>query len=1480
MRDPPAEPFAHMPIPRSASRSSKLLALFLALAAPQLAAQAPAPEPRALRNVMLPGVEGARTILVEQGRIVALQALEAEIPAHYEVTEGEGRLATPALIDVWTHAGCATPAPQITRDLPVNTGADAPIEMRRANRKGLQPSFRAASALALTPEERAARREEGFALLCSAPNGQLLAGASAVVLTRELAARDAVVRADALQHAAFQASGEGYPTTLMGYHAQWRQFFLDARWQQELEQRRAAGRVGPRPPFDADLAAAQALLTRAQRILCECASAADAERWLALAAEQQLDIALAGGRGLEEIAARLAQEGRVVVLDLDAGEEVKLEVEEKQRGEWYYREPLALRTEKRRLYEARRDGALALQRAGVRVLFGSRGRKAKDLLESVRGLVKQGYPKEQALAALTSDAAEFLGLGREGGRLEVGCAAHIALWDGHPCEAGGTLRALVVEGELHEIPVAKKSAKDGEGAKGKADRAELAGKWSARLVERDQAFELELAVDAEGQVSGTLRASVPDAGEIEAAVAGASTAQGFELRASFALGGQSMEAKLRGQRNGDAIEGESVLVQPGGEQKDRFTGSRTPGGDAAEQPSALRAGSAGARAAAAAKEAEAKRFEHPIETDADRKPALAFSSAVLIRGATVHTAIEPAFVGEVLVREGRIAAVGRVGEVTWPSGVEVQIVEATGMHLAPGVVDCHSHMAIERGVNEGTLSITAEVTIADTIEPDDVSIYRALAGGVTTIRQLHGSANTIGGRDSVLKLKWGRRAHELRFPGAPEGVKFALGENPTQARSSSKERFPATRLGVEAVIQRAFEHAADYERAWERYRAELASGADPAPPRRDVRLEALRDILSGRIAVHSHCYRHDEILMLIRAAERHGFRIGTLQHVLEGYKVAHEMAAAGVPGSAFSDWWAYKIEAYDAIPQCAALMHQAGVLSSINSDSDEMIRRLYVEAAKSVRYAGMDRVAALRLVTLHPALQLGIGERVGSIEVGKDADLVLLNGDPLSGLARVQWTMVDGALEFVRRDAFGLESEPLPVRDIELADVPVAIDPQSELTAFVGATIHRVAAPSIERGTLLVQKGAIVGLGDASLAIPAGSKVVDLTGKQIWPGLVSLGSVVGLYEIGSIDATMDVNEIGGDQPDLRAAASINADSAHVGVTRRNGITRCEVAPQGGGPMRGRSTLVRLLGDTWEEMRVEDPALLHLRFPGGAQGRRRGIDEHAHDHAHGRGCKCDDLSHLTAGIPPALSFEQEEEEEREAVKQLKAKLAAAREYGRRRDLAAAGGEARAFDARLDALVPYARGERRIALHADDAQTILDALKFAVDEKLDAVIYGGREAWKVAEALAAHGMPVVIGPVWALPSTRFDPYDAAFANAALLHRAGVRFAIRTADPTNERNLALHAATAAAHGLPVEEAVRAVTLYPAQILGQEQRFGSLAVGRAADLVVTSGHLLDPLAPVERLFIDGVEVDLAADRQSQLYARYKARLERMSGK
>src|SRR3984957_9939607 len=394
----------------------------------------------------------------------------------------------------------------------------------------------------------------------------------------------------------------------------------------------------------------------------------------------------------------------------------------------------------------------------------------------------------------------------------------------------------------------------------------------------------------------------------------------------------------------------------------------------------------------------------------------AAAPVILIRNATIltvsHGTIDK---GDILIKEGKIAEVGTSIKV--PTGARV--IDATGQFVMPGIIDCHSHIAIEGGVNEGSVSVSSIANIADVLNSDDIAIFRDLAGGVTTANILHGSANSIGGQTIVIKLRWGQPAAKLPFEGALPGIKFALGENPKRSNFSipgQPKRYPATRMGVEETIRGAFTEARDYKNSWEAYKKRVSGGEkNQLPPRRDLRLEPLVEVLEGRRYVHAHCYREDEILMLLRVAKEFGFKVRTFQHVLEGYKVADEIAAAGAGASTFSDWWAYKVEAYQAIPYNAALMTKRGVIVSINSDDAEEATHLNQEAAKAIKYGGLSRDEALKLVTLNPAIQLGIDKRVGSIDTGKDADLVIYNHDPLSDYAVVQQTLIDGRVYFDRQ---------------------------------------------------------------------------------------------------------------------------------------------------------------------------------------------------------------------------------------------------------------------------------------------------------------------------------------------------------------------------------------------------------------------------------------------------------------------------------
>src|ERR1700684_615966 len=395
---------------------------------------------------------------------------------------------------------------------------------------------------------------------------------------------------------------------------------------------------------------------------------------------------------------------------------------------------------------------------------------------------------------------------------------------------------------------------------------------------------------------------------------------------------------------------------------------------------------------------------------------------ILIQNATIltitHGNIEH---GSILIRDGKIAAVGT--DVKAPDGATV--IDAKGQYVMPGIIDCHSHIAVDGSVNEGSVSVSSMANIADVLNPDDISIYDDLSGGVTTANILHGSANPIGGQTIVIKLRWGKQASELPFQGALPGIKFALGENPKRSNFTPppgvEPRYPATRMGVEETIREAFIEAREYKKQWDDYNRKKAAGnQNPLPPRRNEKLEPLVEVMEGKRYVHAHCYRADEILMLIRVANEFGFKVRTFQHVLEGYKIADEIAASGAGGSTFSDWWAYKMEASDAIPYNAALMAERGVIVSVNSDDAQEARQLNQEAAKTMKYGGLSANDALKLITLNPAIQLGIYARAGSICVGQDADLVIYNHNPLSVYAVAQKTLIDGTVYFDRdRDIAG-----------------------------------------------------------------------------------------------------------------------------------------------------------------------------------------------------------------------------------------------------------------------------------------------------------------------------------------------------------------------------------------------------------------------------------------------------------------------------
>jgi len=374
--------------------------------------------------------------------------------------------------------------------------------------------------------------------------------------------------------------------------------------------------------------------------------------------------------------------------------------------------------------------------------------------------------------------------------------------------------------------------------------------------------------------------------------------------------------------------------------------------------------------------------------------------------------------GDILIKGTRIEKIGK----NIKAGPEALVIDLNGKWVMPGIIDSHSHIALEGGVggaNEGGNLITAEVDVKDILNSEDYNIFLALAGGVTAIHTMHGSANPIGGRGIALKLRWGSTAPEMIFKGAPETIKWALGENPKQSSfSAGKPRYPKTRMGVEASIRAIFEEARDYVKAWDDYNKKKDNKVKPLPPKKDLRLEVIADVLRGKYLIRCHAYEAEEMLSIMKLCKEYGVKLAVFEHGLEGYRITNELIKYGVGVSTFADFWGYKWEAFKTMPHSAALMAKRGVLIALNSDDAERMRRLYLDAAKTMRFGGLSENEALRLITINPAKMLGVDKWVGTLEPGKDADIAVFNRHPLDPYTLCEMTMVDGKVLFDRAKYF------------------------------------------------------------------------------------------------------------------------------------------------------------------------------------------------------------------------------------------------------------------------------------------------------------------------------------------------------------------------------------------------------------------------------------------------------------------------------
>lgn len=602
-------------------------AVLFASAAPAQQA-APRPQPYVVKDVRLEDRPDAPRVnlVLRDGRIERIAKVDETPPAAARVVEGKGMLAVPAFVDAFTQAGCETPTPNAEKDAPRPEASDVQADMRDANRKGVQPGFRAAQLFALPKDKGKALREAGFGALLSSPSGQTLSGVSAFATTRDAAPRDTILIADVFGHAAFRAAGGGYPGTLMGYHAQLRQFFLDAQRHTLLARRYEAGKSGPRPAFDVDLEAGARLLDKTQRLMCEAQSAQDILRWIKLGDELGLSIGIVGAREAYKVASTLKERSIPVVLTLEWGEEPKdpSEKDKKSGGKkdapkdaskdapkegeapkgdekkpdekkpddakdekkkddkkdenaaWTYEEPLEVRKEKRRLWEERRDCAIALHKAGVEFSFGSADAGAGELLKRVRTLVEKGLPQDVALAALTANPARLVGASAHLGALRGGADATFALWTAHPLTKDAKLGWLFVDGFPNEFEI-----KDDAKPEGKPDEGvDASGSWAVEL-KSDQGTRpgtLDVKMTSEGEVSGTYTTAMPGGeGERVIDVKGHVSGKTLTLKGSFSIGDTEVESSWKVELAAEAFTGSVTTKGPWGENVSEASATRKPG---------------------------------------------------------------------------------------------------------------------------------------------------------------------------------------------------------------------------------------------------------------------------------------------------------------------------------------------------------------------------------------------------------------------------------------------------------------------------------------------------------------------------------------------------------------------------------------------------------------------------------------------------------------------------------------------------------------------------------------------------------------------------------------------------------------------------------------------------------------------------------------------------------------------------------------
>ena len=884
------------------------------------------------------------TLLIKDSKVIA-SGKNVTIPSNTVVIDLEGKFMYPSFIDPYTNFGVKNPERS-------SRGGRSP--QYSASREGfywndhIMPEKNAIDHFAYDLKTAKAMRNEGFGVVNTHSMDGIARGTGVLVALNDQASQAMRIIDDALgQHYSFSksvTSRQSYPGSLMGAMALLRQVYHDANWYEK----------GNIPTKDRSL---EALLKNKNKVsIFEAGNKSNNLRAAKIGNQFGVNYLIVGGGDEYEMIQQTKASNASYIIPLNFPDAYDV-------SNPYMASYLSL--EDMRAWNQAPTNPKALQDNAVPfALTTFKSKKPKDFTKDLLIAIKYGLDKTKALEALTTAPAGMLQISDKVGTLENGKYANFLITSGPLFEKGTTLHENWVQGTRSVINT--------------MDQTDIRGSYNLALA--GVSYTLEISGEASKPKASLTK------GETEFSAKLIYKDNWITLSFTDKQTNDVYRTTAIIEKNTMSISGKAVL--PSGVET-TFTANRNMG----------------------AAKAISDKSKDITSTDVLREimpityPNVGLGNStqpsqqtLLFKNATVWTSEVEGILNntDVLVKDGKISKIGK--NLSYKSATEI---DATGKHLTAGIIDEHSHIAA-LSINEGGQNSSAEVTIEDVVDPEDVNIYRNLAGGVTSIQILHGSANPIGGRSAILKLKWGEDADGLLYDNSPKFIKFALGENVKQSNWESYSRFPQTRMGVEQLYVNYFNRAKAYD--------ELKKSGKPY--RKDDELQTLAEILNGERFISCHSYVQSEINMLMKVAERFNFRINTFTHILEGYKVADKMAAHGVGASTFSDWWAYKYEVNDAIPYNAAIMASQGVTVAINSDDGEMSRRLNQEAAKTFKYGGMSEQEAWKTVTINPAKLLHLDHRVGSIKIGKDADLVLWNGHPMSVYSKAEKTIIEGKTYF------------------------------------------------------------------------------------------------------------------------------------------------------------------------------------------------------------------------------------------------------------------------------------------------------------------------------------------------------------------------------------------------------------------------------------------------------------------------------------